>query len=81
MQNGQLDRAFADAQAAHARFLGKDQYWAWKFLVLKAHILMYRGSFTDSLNLLTPELPDSLTHTDVAVRRDIVRGVAHYSLQ
>jgi CHAT domain-containing protein len=81
LQSGQLDRAFVDAQAAHAKFLGKDEYWAWKFLVLKAHILMYRGYFVDSLNLLAPDLPESLAYSDVAVRRKIVQGVAHYSLQ
>jgi CHAT domain-containing protein len=30
---------------------------------------------------LQPEPPDSLTHSDVFVRRKIVQGVAHYSLQ
>ena len=73
LQNGQLDRASADAQTAHAKFLRKDEYWAWKFLVLKAHILMYQGHFVDSLNLLAPDLPESLARTDVAVRRNRAR--------
>ncbi len=81
LQSGHLDRALSDADSAHHYFIGKNEYWAWRFLILKAHILIYRGSFHDSLNLLQPEPPESLAHSDVFVRRKIAQGVAHYSLQ
>jgi CHAT domain-containing protein len=81
LQSGHLDRALSDADRAHHYFTGKNEYWAWRFLILKAHILIYRGSFHDALNLLQPEPPESLAQSDAFVRRKIVQGVAHYSLQ
>jgi CHAT domain-containing protein len=81
LQRGQLDRAFSDADRAHHRYFGKDDYWAWRFLILKSYILVYRGSFIDSLKLLESDPPQSLATSDVVARRKIAQGVAHYSLQ
>jgi hypothetical protein len=52
---------------------GKDEYWAWRFRTLKAHILIFRGSYHGPCSCLL-ELATALAHTDVAVRRKLIRA-------
>ncbi len=55
--------------------------WTWRFRVLQAEILVWRGSPQDSLTLLNEQLPSALQDSEVAVRRKIVLGMALDKLQ
>jgi CHAT domain-containing protein/lipopolysaccharide biosynthesis regulator YciM len=81
VQKGQLDTALSDADAAYRRFGRNDINAAWQFRVEKAHILLLRGSFSESLQLLENEVPVSLAHSEAAARRAMVRGLDFSSLQ
>ena len=76
-RRGDLDAALGDAQQAFREYSGKDEGWAWQFRVLNAHVLVLRGSNSEALKLLDEELPASLRHSEVAVRRRMVQGLAH----
>ena len=80
MRRGQLDAALHDVDAASAKYQ-KNPEWAARFRVLKAHVIFLRGSYNDALALLSPELPAPLTHTDAAVQRRLVQGLAYTYLQ
>lgn len=74
---GQLDLAFQNAEKAYEHYVKTDIGWAWQFRVQKAHVLVLRGYYRDALSLLSEPLPDSLAHTEPAVRRKLIQGVAH----
>ena len=81
MRQGKLDAALRDADAASAQYQTRNPEWAARFRVQKAHILMLRGSFSESLQLLGEPLPPSLSRTDAEVQRKMVQGLAHSYLQ
>ena len=63
-----------EAQAEADNYLGDPQLrpeWAWKFRVLKAEILIWRGMAPEALGLLKPEPPDSTSINDTAIRRKL----------
>ena len=59
----------------------RDQEWSARFRVQKAHILMLRGAYSESLQLLDHPLPASLSRSDAEVQRKMVQGLAHDLLQ
>jgi CHAT domain-containing protein/Tfp pilus assembly protein PilF len=79
--SGKLDAAFQEASRAYSKYDRKDPYWAWRFRILKAHILFMRGSNKDALLLLRDDPPPALSNTDVAIRRKLVQGLAYQGLQ
>jgi CHAT domain-containing protein len=81
MRRGQLDAALQDVDAAFTQYQTRNQDWAARFRVLKAHVLFLRGSYNDALALLSNQLPDSLARSDAAVHRKMVQGLAHTFLQ
>src|SRR5262245_60600408 len=81
MRRGQLDVALRDADAALARYEGKNAEWAARFRVQKAHILMFHASYSECLKLLEEPLPPSLSRSDTEVQRKMVQGLAHRYLQ
>ena len=77
-----MDPAFSEADQAYRKYSKKNTEWAWRFRVLKAQILVSRGSNEEALALLNDDLPVTLANTDVAVRRKMVQGLAcDYSQQ
>ena len=72
-----MSEADRDADRAYRKYLNRDLASAWRFRVLKAHILFMRGSYSEALQLLDETLPDSLAHSEVAVRQKLVRGLVH----
>ena len=80
-QRGDLDASLKDANQAFHDYDGKDVGRAWQFRVLKAHVLVMRGSASEALQLLQEEPPASLSGSEIAVRRKVVSGLAHESLQ
>jgi CHAT domain-containing protein len=81
MRHGQLDAAQREVDAALAKYQTRNPPWEARFRVLKAHILVLRGSYSESLQLLKEPLPSSLTRTDAEVERKMVQGIAHDYLQ
>jgi CHAT domain-containing protein len=81
VQRGQLDTALRDADTAYRGYDSKDAGTAWRFRVLKAHILLLQGSYAQSLQLLDNDVPASLAHSETAARRTMVRGLDYTFLQ
>jgi CHAT domain-containing protein len=81
MRQGQLDAALREVDAASGKYGSRDQEWAARFRVQKAHILMLRGSYSESLQLLNDPLPAVLVRSDSEVQRKMVQGLALNYLQ
>jgi CHAT domain-containing protein len=81
VQRGQLDAALGVADAAYRTCDPKDAGNAWRFRVEKAHILLLKGSYSESLQLLDADIPVLLAHTETAARRTMVRGLDYTFLQ
>lgn len=77
VDHGDLNTSLADVDQALSRNVGNSIEWHWRFLVLKARILISRSSFQEALDLLHRELPDSLAASDVAVRKKLMEGIAY----
>jgi CHAT domain-containing protein/Tfp pilus assembly protein PilF len=71
-----LDSALNEADQAYRKYSKKNVEWAWRFRVLKAQILVSRGSNEEALALLHDDLPPALANTEVAARREMVQGLA-----
>jgi CHAT domain-containing protein/Flp pilus assembly protein TadD len=54
-----------------------DISWSWRFRIQKALILASRSAPGEALALLNGDLPSSLATTDIAVRKDLVEGMAY----
>ena len=74
---GQLDLALQNSGRAYEQYARTDPTWAWQFRVQKAHVLVLRGYYRDALGLLRETVPDSLAHSEVALRRKLIQGIAH----
>lgn len=81
MGQGQLDFALRDVDAALLKYQTRNPEWAARFRVQKGQILMLRGSYSDSLQLLSEPLPHSLSRSDTEVQRKMVQGVVYIYLQ
>lgn len=79
-QHGDLDAALQGADHAYLHYAREDDYWSWRFRVLKAHILILRGANQDALLLLNQTPPSPIDATDVVIRQKLVQGLAHASL-
>lgn len=77
MRHGDLDAATVDVDRAYLKFKPQSEQWAWRFRILKAQIFVYRKEYKKALELLDEELPRSLVSTEVAVRKDMVEGIAY----
>ena len=80
-QHGDLIVAAQESEAAFVALSEGSPEWAWRFRVLEAEILVWRGLSTDALPLLRAQLPPDLANSDVGVRREIILGLAQCSLQ
>jgi CHAT domain-containing protein/Flp pilus assembly protein TadD len=76
MQRGALNDALRHVEK-DSRSYSQNPEWSWRFRVLKAQILVMRGSDNEALLLLKDAPPSSLANTDVAVRRKMVQGIAY----
>jgi CHAT domain-containing protein len=80
MQRGQIDDALRIVDN-DSRIYSDRPYWVWRFRVLKAHILVMRGSDSDALLLLREAPPPAFANTDIEVRRKMVQGIANDHVQ
>jgi CHAT domain-containing protein len=80
-QSGNLEGAQNAADEAERKYENKNVEWAWRFRLIKAQILVMRGSYKDSLALLNENVPVAFAHTDLAARRKMVQGLANEYLE
>jgi CHAT domain-containing protein len=76
MWRGDVRAAAADADRALSSYHGTDPAWSWRFRILKARILVARSAPQDALAVLNAELPSSLATGELAVRKNMVEGMA-----
>jgi len=76
-----LDSALSHADAALAKYNGRDDEWSWRFRVLKARILVARNQNRAALTVLGSDFPSTLANTDVAEQRKLYVGIAHRNEQ
>ena len=79
-ERGDLLGASQEAEEAYRR-LGDRPEWAWQFRVLDAEILAWRGLSKDSLSLLDAPFPPKLADSEVAIRKEMIEGLANSFLQ
>jgi CHAT domain-containing protein/tetratricopeptide (TPR) repeat protein len=80
-QRGELDAALQLADHFYRAYATKNPELGWRFRVLKAEILVMRGSNKEALSLLDENLPPSLANTYIAIRRKMAQGSAYEALR
>ncbi len=77
-RTGQVAKAEQEAEAGYQRFRHGDSEWAWRFLLLDADALAWRGMNDRVLDLIASE--QSSTPHDLLIRRARVEGAAYTAL-
>jgi CHAT domain-containing protein len=75
MRRGQLDAALREVDAALGKYQARNPDWGARFRVQKAHILMLRGSYAESLQLLSQPMPPKLIPSDADIQAKMVRAL------
>src|SRR5579864_119811 len=77
IDHGDLNASFVDVDKALNQNVGGTVEWHWRFLVLKARVLISRSLYQDGLDLLRDDPPAALAMSDIAVRRELMQGIAN----
>ena len=77
---GDLIPAQAEAEKGYHYYSKSDLEWAWKFRVLDARILSWRGMNQDVLAVASSELPSFLKNTELDFQKQQLEGLAHARL-
>ena len=80
LRRGDLVRAQEGAEQAASYYSNRDPVWAWRFRLLVASALSFRGMSEAVLSSLSNELPESLARSDLAAQKQILQGWAYGSL-
>ena len=80
-RKGDLNSALRDVDSGLSSFGARDSVWGARLRVQKAHILMMRGSYSESLGLLRDTLPAPLRRTDTEVQQAMVEGLNNIFLE
>ncbi len=80
-EHGDHLSASRDADIGYREYVVSEPDWAWRFRVLDGEVLVSRGLNLDSLAILNGPLPESLAHSDVAVRKEMFQGLADCGLR
>jgi CHAT domain-containing protein/Tfp pilus assembly protein PilF len=80
IERGELEAAEKDATAGYQLSRHLSTEWAWRFRVLRAEILVWRGMSKDALPLISESPPDNISN-ETAIRRGVVLGLADSYLQ
>src|ERR1700686_3344259 len=75
-QHGDLIHSQQEAEAGYRRFLGSSPEWAWKFRILQAESLLWRGKYPEVLALLDFGTRTSAPQ-DTLIPVLTLRGIAH----
>ncbi len=74
--HGDLALAQQDSANAYQLYANRDPLWAWKFRVLQARVLSWRGMNEQILSVLNSELPPDLKNTDLDLQKQGLEGLA-----
>jgi CHAT domain-containing protein len=77
-RNGQVAKAEQEAKAGYDRFHNRGAEWAWKFLLLQADALAWRGMNDRVLTLIASEKTEP--PADLSIRKGWLEGSAYASL-
>src|SRR5713226_5140386 len=77
VRRSDLKTAGVYVDQALAQSCGMDTVWSWRFRIQKALILASSSAPREALALLNGNLPSSLATTDIAVRKNMVEGMAY----
>src|SRR5579863_1132824 len=79
LEHGDMAAAAQEAEEGYKNFRNRSAEWAWKFTILRATVLRWRGMNEEVLKLMDsqPEPPQS---GDLAVQIQRLEGVAYGSL-
>ena len=75
-QHGDLIHSQQEAEAGYRQFLGSSPEWAWKFRILQAESLLWRGKYPEVLALLDFGTRTSAPQ-DTLIPVLTLRGIAH----
>jgi CHAT domain-containing protein len=78
--HGDLVHAQSAAENASRHYFNRDPVWAWKFRVLHAEILAWRGMYPEILKVLELGPPPELDDGDLNLERQIWTGTAYIRL-
>jgi CHAT domain-containing protein len=78
--HGNLDVARRKAERARQDFSARSPDWSMRFRLLEAEILTYQGRRPDVLALLSKKEASYPATGDVAIKRDLLCGLAHAGL-
>jgi CHAT domain-containing protein/predicted negative regulator of RcsB-dependent stress response len=78
--HGDLSVAQKEAEEAQKNYSGLDADWSMKFRLLNAEILTYQGRRPDVLALLDSKDVSYPAGGDIAIKRDLLCGLAHARL-
>jgi CHAT domain-containing protein len=76
LRRGDTAAALQETDTALQKFSSSNSEWYWRFLHLKAEILVWQRRSTDALALLQSPLPPIYATTDLAVWRQLTLGMA-----
>ena len=77
-RNGQVEKAQREAEAGYNQFHDRGSEWAWKFLLLQADALAWRGMNDRVLTLIASER--SAPPGDLAIKKTWLEGSAYDSM-
>ena len=80
LRRGDLVRAQEGAEKAASKYSEADAQWTWKFRILSATALSFRGMAERVLAVLSAELPGSLATSDIATRKLLLEAWAYGNL-
>jgi CHAT domain-containing protein len=80
LRHGDMAAAAQEAEKGYRDFHNISVEWAWRFTILKASVLRWRGMNDDVLKLLASE-PQPPSSGDLAVQRERLGGVAYSALR
>jgi len=77
INHGDLNTSLVEVEKALKQNVGGSVEWHWRFLVLKARILISRSFYKEALDLMRDDLPPALAASDIAVHKELMKGIAH----
>ena len=77
---GDLVRAESVAERAIQHYSTRDPRWAWKFRLLDAQILAWRGMYSEILKVVAAETPIAPNDSDLTLGREIWASIANIRL-
>jgi CHAT domain-containing protein/Tfp pilus assembly protein PilF len=77
---GDLIHAQADSGKAYQYYSDRDPQWSWRFRILNARTLTWRGMYQEVLPVLSPDLPPSLRNGDLDLEKQQLEGLTYARL-